>query len=115
MSSIRGLTAPSVRCSTFTICLRSLTTTAAVASTARTYPSKPVPGSKEDKEPYAWANRLFKLKELRKGKDIEEKSEPSKIHMVCRLMPLKGLPYYERAMLELYGIGENVKVSFLNT
>ncbi|TPP58944.1 39S ribosomal protein L30 mitochondrial [Fasciola gigantica] len=87
---------------------RSLHTSTAFFVKGKTLEPNPVPGSKEHLDPNAWAKRLFKLHEKRKVNSIST-AVASPLHMVCRLKPLKGVPYYERAVLEKYGLGGGVK------
>nr|CDS34120.1 39S ribosomal protein L30 mitochondrial [Hymenolepis microstoma] len=75
---------------------------------ARTYESKPVPGSIDAIDPLAWAQRLFDLHEIRKNYTYSPDSSP--IFMICRLKPIKGTTFFERAFLETYGIGSDVKI-----
>ncbi|KAL3315185.1 39S ribosomal protein L30, mitochondrial [Cichlidogyrus casuarinus] len=72
---------------------------------ARTYESKPIPGSEEHVKPLKWAERLFKLKEL---PDPPAK-QPPLLHMICRVKPCLGVPHYQRAILEKYTIGQDVQ------
>ncbi|KAL5961959.1 39S ribosomal protein L30 mitochondrial [Taenia solium] len=74
---------------------------------ARTYESKPVPGSLDHIDPLAWAQRLFDLHEIRKAYTYP--SKPSPILMICRVRPIKGTTFFERAFLEKYGIGPKTK------
>lgn len=88
---------------------RNLHTSAGLSVKGRTLEPKPIPGSKEHLDPNAWAKRLFQLSEKRKA-NAHSATTVSPLHMICRLKPLKGVPYYERAVLEKYGLGEGVKV-----
>ncbi|OON17673.1 hypothetical protein X801_06488 [Opisthorchis viverrini] len=98
---------------TFTLAVgRSCLHTSAVdLGTARTYESKPIPGSREHLNPNEWAERLFKLYERRKDRanTTPTSSEPPLLHMVCRVKPLKNTVHYERAILERHGLGESIK------
>ncbi|VDL19184.1 unnamed protein product [Hymenolepis diminuta] len=76
---------------------------------ARTYESKPVPGSIDAVDPLAWAQRLFDLHEIRKNYTYSLDASP--IFMICRLKPIKGTTFFERAFLEKFGIGSDVKMS----
>ncbi|GAA48295.1 hypothetical protein CLF_101431 [Clonorchis sinensis] len=87
-----------------------LHTSAIDLGSARTYESKPIPGSREHLNPNEWAERLFKLHERRKDRSNAPPtlSEPPLLHMVCRVKPLKNTVHYERAILERHGLGENL-------
>nr|CAH8843155.1 unnamed protein product [Trichobilharzia regenti] len=72
--------------------------------------SKPVPGSRDHKNPLGWAKRLFQLKEMTPvDPSTTTTSEPPLLHMVCRLKPLKGVMHYQKAILEKYGLGKDTK------
>lgn len=57
--------------------------------------------------PKKFHEALFdKVREVRKK--TEEKSfEPAKLHMVKRIKPLSGLPYWEKLLLRKIGLEEN--------
>ncbi|VDM34521.1 unnamed protein product [Hydatigera taeniaeformis] len=89
--------------------VRHFTTSYQLSGKARTYESKPVPGSLDHLDPLAWAQRLFDLHEARKAYTYS--NEPSPLFMICRIKPIKGTTFFERAFLEKYGIGPKTKVS----
>ncbi|VDP95394.1 unnamed protein product [Echinostoma caproni] len=87
---------------------RGLHSSTILFSKGKTLEPKPIPGTKEHLEPNAWAKRLFELHEKRNTKTVKY-ADASPLHMICRIKPLKGVPYYERALLEKFGLGEPVK------
>ncbi|CAL8095281.1 unnamed protein product [Calicophoron daubneyi] len=89
---------------------RQLCTSGSLFARARTYESKPVPGSEEYTNPSGWAKRLFQLEAKKKSQNKASAADPPPLlHMVCRLKPLKGVPHYQRAILEKYGLGSEIK------
>ncbi len=87
---------------------RFISTTSSLHGKGRTYESQPVPGSQDHVDPLAWAQRLFDLHEIRQSYKFSDK--PSPIFMICRLKPIKGTPFFEKALLEKFGIGPKTKV-----
>ena len=88
--------------------LRFISASSKLEGKSRTYESKPVPGSTDDVDPLAWAQRLFDLNEIRKNYTYSNDSSP--VFMICRLKPIKGTTFFERAFLEKFGIGPDTKV-----
>lgn len=91
--------------------IRTIVTSNNLYGKGRTYESRSVPGSADDIDPLAWAQRLFDLHEIRKSFTYSENVSP--LLMVCRLKPMKGTTFYEKAILEKYAIGSNTKVFFI--
>lgn len=89
--------------------VRFFTASSQFSGKARTYESKPVPGSLDHIDPLAWAQRLFDLHEIRKAYTYS--NEPSPVLMICRIRPIKGTTFFERAFLEKYKIGPKTKVN----
>ncbi|KAF8572089.1 hypothetical protein P879_00331 [Paragonimus westermani] len=93
------------------LCRRQFHLTFRNTGRARTYESKPLPGSEEHLNPNAWAKRLFDLQKIRSRppSTSTQTTEPPLLHMVCRVKPIAGVPHYQRAILERHGLGKGTK------
>lgn len=56
---------------------------------------------KWEPEDMSWAAPIFDKLEQ---KQTEEIQPPSPLHMVCRVKPLKGRPYWEKEIMQKFGL-----------
>ena len=66
----------------------------------------------EDQKDMSWMEPML---EYRKEKALNEskETEPSQLHVVCRVQPLKGRPWWEKKIMERLGLDGPVSCQFL--